>query len=241
MKEGRHRFIVGKTRSGKSNWTYQEALAYHKENPTHSIVVINHKRDMGWNQLIKPFEREGHRPKFKPGMIINWVLTDDDNDLLEDFLRDVIKAGRKDKPIGCLVIIDESQSIPQHFTPLKTLLVQGAGMGISVWLLTQRPAFVSLFGITQSAEIIVFNVMGERDKDTLNEYMEGKLLPHLRGEGKLMQYHYIHYQYAENELVVKEPCAILKPTDVISKPASMKWKILGFGGLAAVLAKAFIF
>jgi hypothetical protein len=237
MKEGRHRFIVGKTRSGKSNWTYQQAIAYQKENPDHGIIVINHKRDQGWNKLIPPFEREGHAPVFKRGAVINWCLTDDDNWLLDTFLRKVIKAGRKDKPTGCLIIIDESQSIPQHFAPLKTLLVQGAGMGISVWMLTQRPAFVSLFGITQSSEIIVFNVMGLRDQETLNEYMEGQLLPYIRGSGVLPKYNYLSYDYAENAVVVNEPCAVLRPSDVLKKPTSRVVKTLGFFAVAALAVK----
>lgn len=229
MEEGRHRFIVGKTRSGKSYYTYAEASRWREEHPNGSVVVLNHKRDHGWNQMIKPFEKLGSMPNYFQGCAVNWVLTEDDEWFLIQFLNKIHRAHRKDDPGECLIIFDESQAIPQNFKPLKTLLVQGAGMGISVWMLTQRPAFVSLFGITQSSDIIIFNVMGETDKARLNEFMENSFSPYIRGERILEKYHFLAYNYAENDLQVMPPISHTgSKIESVKRYGLFKW----VGGLA---------
>lgn len=225
IKRGKHTLIVGKTQSGKTTLVETLVAGYRRDYPNDAVIIINHKNEKSWERLLKSVVKT---PRYRPGMIVNWSVLKRQNDDLEDFLDDVWEHGRKGKK--ALVVIDEGMSIPQNSSAIATLYTQGASLGVTMIMLTQRPVAVSLAAVTQSSHIVIFNLMGKSDLDRLDSYMVVNLREYIRPAtdrraGKsLAKWHYLHYSANDGTIRENTPLTIDRNLSIVANPKSTNGK-----------------
>lgn len=225
IKRGRHWLIVGKTQSGKSTLIEHLVADYRRKHPDDAVIIINHKNEKSWKALLAPTFKP---PRYKRGMVCNWSVIARHNDYVEDFLWDVWEAGR----VGhkALVVIDEGMALPQNSNAISTLYTQGASLGITMVMLTQRPVRVSISAVTQSSHIVIFNLFGKADLDRLDSYMTVNLRKYIRPatervEGKqLERYHFLHYNSDLGVITENAPIAVNKNLSIVENPKSTTGK-----------------
>jgi len=225
IRKGKHWLIVGKTQSGKSTYVEHLVADYRTRYPLDAVIIINHKNEKSWERLLKPVFAP---PRYKKGMVVNWAATPQQNDYVEDFLFDVWEGGRKGK--HALVVIDEGMAMAQNSPAINTLYTQGASLGITVIMLTQRPMRVSISAVTQSDNIVIFNLFGKNDLERLDSYMVVNLGQYIRPaterrEGRfLAKYHYLHYDSAAGMLTNNPPITINEHLALVANPKSTTGK-----------------
>lgn len=225
IKRGRHWLIVGKTQSGKSTLVEHLVADYRTNYPNDAVIIINHKNEKSWERLLKPTFKP---PRYRPGMVVNWSVESRHNDYVADLLYDVWLAGRKGHK--ALVVIDEGMAMPQDSHEINTLYTQGASMGITMVMLTQRPVRVSIAAVTQSSHIVIFNLFGKADLDRLDSYMVVNLKQYIRpatdkAEGKALdRYHWLHYNSDMGVINERKPITINDKLRIVDNPKSANGK-----------------
>lgn len=225
IKPGRHWLIVGKTQSGKSTLIEHLLADYRRKYPSHAVIIINHKNEASWAKLLKPVFTP---PKYRPGMVVNWSVIKKHNDYVEDLLDDVWEGGRKGHK--ALVIIDEGMAMPHSSSAITTLYTQGASLGVTMVMLTQRPVSVSISAVTQSSNIVIFNLFGKTDLDRLDGYMVVNLKQYIRPAtekhtGKsLAKWHYLHYDSDHGVITEYPPLVPDKHLSIVANPKSTTGK-----------------
>lgn len=225
IRKGRHWLIVGKTQSGKSTYVEHLVADYRKRYPRDAVIIVNHKNEKSWARLLKPVFTP---PKYRKGMVVNWAAVPQHNDYVEDFLFDVWNGGRHGK--HALVVIDEGMAMPQNSAAINTLYTQGASLGITMVMLTQRPMRVSISAVTQSDNIVIFNLFGKNDLERLDSYMVVNLGNYIRPatekrSGKFLEkYHYLHYDSANGVMSENPPIERDEKLAIVANPKSTTGK-----------------
>lgn len=134
-------------------------------------VIIDYKREQLFARThgIQQLGLFGGRPPWKrprrPGLYIiqpqPW-----EKDELEDFLYNIWRKGK------CGVYFDEAHMIPkQEDGAFQALLTQGRSKQIPLIVLTQRPAYVSRFVMSEAKFFSIFHLNDRRDRDTVASFV----------------------------------------------------------------------
>jgi DNA helicase HerA-like ATPase len=159
-----HRVLtVGRTGSGKTQagaWLLSEA-PFHEQ----PYIIVDYKFDELLNgcDRIKEITLTERLPK-QPGLYIVHPTPEVDDDAVEAFLWDV---WRKEN-IG--LFIDEGYMIPQTSKSVRALLTQGRSKSIPVIMLSQRPAWITRFAVSEADFYMVFHLQHHGDKKRIAEF-----------------------------------------------------------------------
>jgi len=237
--------VVGRTGSGKSVYAQSRVYEWHKAHPKNQIIIINHKNDDGWNTMIPPTDNPHLSDQF-----INWVLSAEQDDDLEWLMWELFEK-LKANPTETLLVFDEGQALNPHSKANKTLWTQGRSLKLTIVTLTQRPAHISLFAITQSSEIVLFNIIGRDDLKKLNDLMDVELSNFIRPETRnepakrLAPFNYVLYDVPDGEAIINHPVPrvhlqpLIEPTlvDEVKKPRIF---IPLLGAIGVILLPSFL-
>jgi hypothetical protein len=96
------------------------------------------------------------------------------------------------------IMIDEAYEIPKTSRALRAVLTQGRSLHVPMINLTQRPAWLSPFMMSETDFHQVFFMQNPADIDRINEWVPGT--------GALGQdYHSYYYDVAKNDLTYLKP------------------------------------
>lgn len=163
--------IVGATGSGKSTaglWLFSESASFNKQ----PWIIVDYKGEKIVAQMLKRgdanlIDMTKAIPK-RPGIYVVKPHPQRPEEII-DFLWKVYDRNK----IG--VFIDELMSVPKQFdlhnNPLQALLTQGRSKEIPMYLLTQRPARVSISTFSDATFIWEFELNRADDRKTVREYI----------------------------------------------------------------------
>ena len=183
--------IVGRTGSGKSHggaWLLSNA--HFDKQP---YYIIDYKLEELLNSI--PHLKEvgtGEKITDKPGLYIVHP-TPDDADEIEEFLRKIHAQTHTG------LFIDEAYGIPRMSPAYKRILTQGRSLHIPTYSVTQRPAFLNPFVLSEADFYHVFHLNQEADEKRVEGYLPEKL------DVMLPEYHSRWYDVGKNALFHLKP------------------------------------
>jgi hypothetical protein len=160
--------IVGATGSGKTH-----AGLWHLSRRNYDIkpwVVYDWKRDPFINSLEGSYELSVNAPAPDyPGLYIVHPTPEDDNDAVEQQMRDIWRA----EDIG--VFVDEGYMISSKNKGFRMLLTQGRSKHIPMIVCSQRPVWMDRFVFTESEFKQVFRLQDDDDIKKMQSTIPHKL------------------------------------------------------------------
>lgn len=192
--------IVGTTGSGKTVfglWCLSQ-----RNFDRMPFIIVDFKRDEQIAQIprLEEIDINAKIPK-RPGLyVVRPDATDIDAGNVTDFFYRVWERERTG------LFLDEGYMIPPRDPGLRTVLTQGRSKRIPIISLSQRPAFVSPFLLSESEFKSVFYLEHPRDIERMNEWMP-RVAPNL-----LPDHESYWYQREGRELLRLRKCP---PLDVI--------------------------
>ena len=191
--------IIGRNGSGKS-----VAAVWHLSRQnylTYPWVVFNHKREELINEIPGAIhiDRLNFLPT-KPGIYIYTPQPEADDDAVEALMWAIYRRGKTG------VYIDEGYMINPRSPALNTLYTQGRSLHIPMITLSQRPARISRFAVSESHFYQIFHLVDKRDRDILASFVEtpdGTNLDELNRE--LPEYHSLYYDVSKSKLELLLP------------------------------------
>ena len=199
---GDHYYIVGRTGSGKSIKALHVLRELVHKNPDAGVLIINHKNEKEINNVLPPYKdllgRITIPSKLKNDTRINIIPIAGEQDYeVTNLLREVYFKE------NFIVYIDEGYMINPRNPWLNALFTQGRSKNISVILLSQRPKLVSLFAVTQSNKIFIYNVIGNDDIKTLSNVVRGDVLTTQLTD--LPDFNYVEFDAKTGKTEIKQP------------------------------------
>lgn len=199
--------IIGKTGTGKTCGAVWHLS--HQDFSKKTWIVLNHKGD----DLIDSIAGAEHvdldfRPDPKnKGLFIYHPIPQVDDDAVTELLWDIHAQGN----IG--VYIDEGYMIPNRDPAMQALLTQGRSKNIPMIILSQRPAWITRFCISEADFFQVFYLADKRDRQTINGFipvdLENLMSAPVNSEPLLKKFHSLYYDVGANKAVIMQPV----PTD----------------------------
>ena len=201
--DSQHILLIGKNGSGKTR-----AAVWHlaqKDLANSQWIVINHKREalinsvpgvvfLGMDEFPKPDE---------PGIYVYQPRPEIDDDAVTDILWTVYEREK----VG--VYIDEATMINPRNPALNSLYTQGRSKRTPVITLSQRPARISRYAVSEATFYQVFQLTDRRDRQTIQEYLptdlDDYMLPQDGNPRILRPYHSIYYNTYDDEPVIMSP------------------------------------
>lgn len=188
--------IVGKTGTGK---TY--TAVWHlstRDYMSRPWVIFDYKGD----PLLGSIDAEEldilDNPPDEPGIYIVRPFPDDDDNLVNDFLKRIWVKGNTG------IYIDEGYMVPSRSGPFKAILTQGRSKQIPVIVLSQRPVWLTRFAISEADYYQVFWLNDRRDRQVLESF-----LPELDDgrdvNTRLEQYHSWFYDVSRDNIMELGP------------------------------------
>jgi hypothetical protein len=182
--------IYGKTGSGKTIaglWALErrdfknkrwEILDFKRDN---SIAKIPRLEELGIDEPVSK----------KPGLYVRRPMPGD-HDAVEKYLWRLWERGK------CGLMVDEGYEINRLSKAWRSVLTQGRSLRIPVITLSQRPAWLSPFLMSEMDFHQVFFMQNPQDLDKISEWVPGI--------GPLNQdYHSYYYDVAKNDLTYLAP------------------------------------
>lgn len=163
--------IIGSTGSGKTVfglWCLSQR-SYDRM----PWVIVDFKRDSNIAQIprLEEIGVDSKVPKRKGLYVVRPWPDDVDDGAVTAFLRRIWERE------NCGVFIDEGYEIPARDPGLRALLTQGRSKSIPMICLTQRPAFVSPWLLSESEFKSVFFLNHPADIDRINQWSFAKVRP----------------------------------------------------------------
>jgi hypothetical protein len=201
--DSQHILLIGKNGSGKTR-----AAVWHlaqKDLANSQWVVINHKREALINKVPGAvFLSVDEFPKpDEPGIYIYQPRAEIDDDAVTQILWQVYER----ENIG--VYIDEGTMINPRNPALNSLYTQGRSKRTPVITLSQRPARISRYAVSEATFYQVFQLTDRRDRQTIQEYiptdLDDFMLPQNGNPRILKPYHSIYFNTYDDEPVIMAP------------------------------------
>jgi hypothetical protein len=128
-------------------------------------VIVDYKYDALLNGSDR-VQQIGVHEKLpsKSGLYIVHPVPDTDDDAVEDMLYRIWR----NENIG--VFFDEGYMIPQQSKAVRALLTQGRSKNIPVIMLSQRPAWITRFAMSEADFYMVFHLQHAGDKKRIAEF-----------------------------------------------------------------------
>lgn len=193
--------VIGRTGSGKSR-----AAVWHlsqKNLSTRAWIVLNHKGEELIDSIPGAEMVDMNFVPKKPGLYVYHPVPEIDDDKVTDLLWKI--HARE----NCGVYIDEGYMINPRDAALTALYTQGRSKQIPMITLSQRPAKICRFGISESDFYQIFPLADKRDRETVNAFvpydLEPLMRPEIGTEPILPPYHSVYYDVGKNDLVVLKP------------------------------------
>jgi hypothetical protein len=154
--------IVGRTESGKT----QAALWHlsHADFDRRPWVILDYKNDEHINSIARAELITYDELPREPGIYILKVLPGDDAELSEWF-----RQVWEQENMG--VYVDEGYMIDPRDKWFNALLTQGRSKHIPMFVLSQRPVWLSRFVFSEASFFQVFDLTHTRDMDKMREYI----------------------------------------------------------------------
>jgi hypothetical protein len=194
--------LIGKNGSGKTR-----AAVWHlaqRDLANSRWVIVNHKREELINSIPgATFMEMDKYPPDEPGVYIYQPRPDYDDEAVSRLLWWIYET----ENVG--LYVDEGYMINPREPSLNSLYTQGRSKKIPVITLSQRPARISRFAVSEAAFFQVFNLTDKRDRKTIQEFipvdLDYYMLPQ-NGEARLLRpYHSIYYDTSGDEPIVMAP------------------------------------
>jgi DNA helicase HerA-like ATPase len=188
--------IFGKTGSGKTHFGLW-ALS-HRSYPRMPWVVLDFKGD-GMISAIPGIEAIDlrHAPPRRPGLYVARPLPSDvDDGIVSGWLMAVWARERTG------LFIDEGYMLPPRDRALRAVLTQGRSKRIPIIALSQRPAWISPFVMSEAEHLSVFFLQTPADIERVGEWMP----PAARDPSTLPNFHALHYCVPSREFAHLGPC-----------------------------------
>jgi hypothetical protein len=193
-------FIVGKTGSGKTRfatWLHAKTSQF-KARP---YVIIDTKREKLFSQIERAEEIRINEVPKHPGLYIMRPFQMDP--ALEPWFMKVLDR----ENIG--LYIDEGFMVPgifPRYRGLNGILTQGRSKKIPAIILSQRPANVTTYAVSEADFIAAFKLQRPEDMDKVEAYLPNEPLFDLRR--RLPNYHCRWYDVARDEGAILSPCPL---------------------------------
>jgi DNA helicase HerA-like ATPase len=163
--------IVGTTGSGKT--IFGLWCLSHRSYTEMPWIIIDSKRDEHIAQLPADEIKTGDDVPREAGLYVVRPTVDEiDDGAVSDLLMRIWDAERTG------IFIDEGYMLPPRDRGLRTVLTQGRSKRIPMICLSQRPAFVSPFLLSESEVKSIFYLEHPADIERVNEWMPA-CNPHL--------------------------------------------------------------
>jgi hypothetical protein len=201
--DSQHILLIGKNGSGKTR-----AAVWHlaqKDLANSQWIVINHKREKLINTVPgAQFLALDEFPKpDEPGVYIYQPRAEIDDDAVTALLWTVYDR----ENVG--VYIDEGTMINPRNPALNSLYTQGRSKRTPVITLSQRPARISRYAVSEATFYQVFQLTDRRDRQTIQEYiptdLDEYMLPQNGNPRILKAYHSIYFNTYDDEPVIMAP------------------------------------
>ena len=182
--------ILGRTGSGKTQfaaWLLSHA-PFHKQ----PYVIVDYKYDQLLNDIEGVREIGLKETPKKPGLYIVHPQPDDDEGI-ESFMMNIWKKER----IG--IYIDEGYMINKNSPGLTALLTQGRSKHIPAIVLSQRPAWLNRFILSEADYYSVFHMNDRRDQKTVEGFLPGNI------DERLPDYHCRWYDVSKDKSFILQP------------------------------------
>jgi len=184
--------IFGRTGSGK---TVAGLWALQRRNYDKSPwIIIDFKGDATIAQIpgLEEISVKSKPPK-KPGLYVVRPLPGVDDDALDIMLWKIWENGKTG------VFVDEGYMIPRLNKAYMSLLTQGRSKRIPIITLSQRPAWISPWILSESEFIQVFRLTTKADHERVAQFMPGADV------NTLNEYHSWYYNILKSELILLAP------------------------------------
>lgn len=184
--------IVGRTGSGKTQaalWALQKRN-YHL-NPW---IVIDYKGDPSIGKVpgLTEIGLKDKIPK-QAGLYVVRPFPDTDDEVVHDFMMRIWERGHTG------MYLDEGYMIGRFNTAYRALLTQGRSKRIPIITLSQRPAWISPFILSESEFIQSFHLQTPNDIKRVNEFIPGADI------SALPKYHSYYWNVPDYELTYLKP------------------------------------
>lgn len=184
--------IFGRTGTGKTQLgAFILSEAPFDQQP---YVIVDYKRDQLLNAIDRSREIGFNELPKHPGVYILHAEPETDDDNINGFMRDVWKH----ENIGLL--FDETYMLPQR-PALPPLLIQGRSKHIPAICLSQRPAWVSRFVLSEADFIAGFHLNDPEDQKKIS-----RLMPAGAFDTRLQEHHCQWYDVGQDALYPLSPC-----------------------------------
>lgn len=181
--------IVGRTESGKT----QAALWHlsHADFDRRPWVILDYKNDEHINAIARANLIGYDEVPQEPGIYILKVLPGEGDELSEWFRQVWEQEG-----IG--VYVDEGYMIDPRDKWFNALLTQGRSKHIPMFVLSQRPVWLSRFVFSEASFFQVFDLTHTRDMDKMREYIRDDERHQL--DQPLEDFHSFYYDVGRRQL-----------------------------------------
>jgi hypothetical protein len=183
--------IVGRNGSGKTQlgaW-----LLSHNDFNTYPVVMIDYKYDELLNSIenVREMDIKDKMPK-EPGLYVVHPHPEDE-DGITNFLWKIWQR----ENIG--MYVDEGYMIHKNNPAFNAILTQGRSKHIQRIVLSQRPAFISRFAISECNHYSVFHLNDARDVKNIQSFIPAPL------EKPLPRFHSRWYDVSESNIFLMQP------------------------------------
>lgn len=184
--------IFGRTGTGKTQFgAFILSESNFHEQPW---VIVDYKRDELLNSIDRAKEIGFNEVPKHPGLYILHANPEENDDDINKWMREVWKQTH----VG--IMFDESYMVPQR-PALPPLLIQGRTLRIPIISLSQRPAWLSRFVLSEADHIAAFHL-----NDPDDEKKVARLMPKGALDNRLKNFHSQWYDVGQDALFPLAPC-----------------------------------
>jgi hypothetical protein len=189
--------IVGSTGSGKTIFGLWCLSRRNYDRKPWLLIDFKHDEHIGKIPRVEEIDVTSRIPKHKGLYVVRPSIKELDDGSVTDMLFRIWER----ENIG--VFVDEGYMIPRLDRGMRALLTQGRSKRIPMINLSQRPAFVSPFLLSESEFKTVFYLEHPADVERVQEYMR---MPRTANPMELLDHHSYWYQREGRQFRYLSPC-----------------------------------
>lgn len=184
--------IFGRTGTGKTQ--FGAFILSESDFTNMPYVIVDYKRDKLLNAIDRAKEIGFNElPKY-PGLYILHANPEEDDDAINGWMRRVWSQENTG------LLFDETYMVPQR-PALPPLLIQGRSKHIPAICLSQRPAWLSRFVLSEADHVAAFHLNDPDDAKRVS-----RLMPPGALDTRLRNYHCQWYDVGQDALFPLSPC-----------------------------------
>ena len=157
-----HTTILGRNGSGKTQCAAW--LLSHAPFDIMPFIIIDHKNDGLINSVGATVITIHENPPSEPGLYILHVLPNQEEEI-DDFLWKVYAKGHTG------LYFDEGFMVAK-LDSVDAILMQGRSKEIPVYMLSQRPVWISRYAFSEASHVIVFHLHHKKDREKVKEFFD---------------------------------------------------------------------